>query len=202
MDSLTRASIDIERDLGLPQHFLLDLFKEEDDWSLIIKMHALVEALISHLLMHAIGDPRLLRFFERLELGNVQTGKLVLAGTLELLDQNERRFIRLLSELRNRLVHDIRNVTFNLHTYIDGLDKNQRRSFFEATSYWSSTGTEKLMVSFQNQPKRFVWFTMLTLAIRVNEGLRAAKSHHVELEWVMERYDRFRTEMENDLGER
>lgn len=189
LERLTLAVVSIEHDLGLPKGFLLDLHKG-DDWSVIIRTHALVEAMVSHLLTQTIGDVRLAGFFERLDLGNVQTGKLALAGTLELLEPRERRFIRTLSELRNRLVHDIRNVTFNLSAYFEGLDKNQRQAFLEATTYWTDD-PETRFAALQRKPHNLIWFSMLALIVRVNDRLTEAKVHHRDLKWVMESYDRF-----------
>lgn len=196
LDRLARAVMSIERDLGLPADFLNSIHKG-DDWTVIIRTHALVESMVSHLLTHAIGDVRLSRFFERLELGNVQTGKLALAGTLELLEPKERRFIKTLGELRNRLVHDIRNVNFNPREYFEALDKNQRRAFLEATTYWTSEPPEKRLASLKGEPQNLIWISMLALIVRVNDRLSEAKSHHEAVKLVMGGYDRFVLEMEN-----
>ena len=58
-----------EKELNLPNGFFLNLLIKEDDWSFIIKLHALVEAAVSHLLASICGD-RLLDIFTRLELSS------------------------------------------------------------------------------------------------------------------------------------
>jgi hypothetical protein len=54
LDKIPKNIKDIERDLGLPIGFLVTL-KEEDDWSFIIKLHALFEAAYSHLLSQTLA---------------------------------------------------------------------------------------------------------------------------------------------------
>jgi len=44
-----------ETELGLPDGFLQRLRNSDDDWSFIIKVHALMEASVSYLLVHHFG---------------------------------------------------------------------------------------------------------------------------------------------------
>lgn len=92
--------------------FLLKLFNE-DDWSFVIKSNALVEAVISELLTAKAGDDRLHSLFRRLDLSNVESGKLAFAKALDLLTSEQRQFIRRLSELRNSLVHNVEGLSFS-----------------------------------------------------------------------------------------
>ncbi len=119
-----------ESELGLPDGFL-DRLVQEDEWSFVIKAHALVEATITHLLTAAV-DVRLRKVFERLELSDTANGKIVFADALGLIGARERRFIQHLSELRNKLVHDVRQVSFTFDNHLQSLDKNQRSSFLDA----------------------------------------------------------------------
>jgi len=48
----------IESAVGVPQGFLESL-KNEDDWSFVIKIHALLEAAVSHLLCKTLGRDEL-----------------------------------------------------------------------------------------------------------------------------------------------
>jgi hypothetical protein len=130
-----------ESELGLPDGFL-DRLVLEDDWSLVIKAHALVEATITHLLTAAV-DVRLRKVFERLELSDRDKGKIVFAEALGLIGGAERRFIRQLSEVRNKLVHDVRQVSFTFDNYLQSLDKNQRSSFLDAVCGFLDPGPER-----------------------------------------------------------
>src|SRR5688572_6693340 len=87
----------------------------EDDWSFVIKTHALVEGAVSVMLATCL-DERLRTVFERLPLGDKDFGKAVFAKTLGLLTQDQVRFISQLSTLRNLLAHDPRSLNFTFET--------------------------------------------------------------------------------------
>jgi|ADGO01.1.fsa_nt_gi hypothetical protein len=116
----------LEGELGLPSGFLERLL-EEDDWSFVIKAHALVEAAVAHALIVRTGLQSAAEFFTRLELSNSKTGKLALVESLDLLRSEERRFVRSLSELRNFFVHDVKNVSASLSGYLANLSKDKRK---------------------------------------------------------------------------
>lgn len=97
--------------LGLSKDFLDRLFNE-DDWSFVIKLHSLIEAVITQLLIETLGQTKLLEPFANLELSNKKSGKVAFAKELDLLSKEARSFISSLSELRNELVHNIQNVQF------------------------------------------------------------------------------------------
>ena len=147
----------IEKPLKLPAGFIAALIKD-DDWSFIIKCHALVEAGLSKTLS-AVLDSRLSKIFQRLELGDSQSGKIVFAEALELVNSKQRKFIRYLSNMRNSLVHDVRNVAFRLPKYFDELDSNQRGSFLDAfTSFAPSPAAAASWRDFaRKDPKIAIW---------------------------------------------
>jgi hypothetical protein len=118
----------LEKGLGLPEGFLEGL-RNEDDWSFIIKVHALMEASVSHLLVQHFGDERLGTIFDFLELSDKRRGKIAFVSALDLLAVECRRFLSKLSEIRNSLVHNIKNVGFDLSGYVRGLNKDQFEVF-------------------------------------------------------------------------
>jgi hypothetical protein len=148
----------LERDLGLPERFLGDLLVSNDDWSFVIKIHALLEASVTHHLV-AQTDLRLRSVFERLEMSDPRAGKVAFARSLGLLSQEEQTFVRQLSELRNRLVHDPRNVSFDLKAHVAAMDPNQLRAFKKATS--CSIDEEEKRRGFETfaekEPKMALW---------------------------------------------
>ena len=108
-------------DLGDRWQTQIDLrvtFMDDDDWSSVIKRHALVESNVSELILAHIGDARLHPVVDRLPLANDGTGKLALAKELELLDGRQRGFVKKRSELRNTLVHDVNQPGFVLQDYV------------------------------------------------------------------------------------
>lgn len=125
----------LESRLHLPEKFIQRLLSEGDDWSFVIKLHALLESAVSHLLAISSGFDNVLEVFSRLELSDTSAGNLAFVRDLGLLDEDERRFIRSLSELRNKLVHDIKNVNFSFDRYMVDLDANQIKSFVKCFAY-------------------------------------------------------------------
>lgn len=115
--------------------FLLDLLSQ-DDWTFVIKGHAMIEAAVTQLLTEYIGDVRLRDFFERLPLLEDQRGKVTVAKKLDLLDDKQCKFIRKFSELRNMLVHSIENLDFVFKDYLLKLDKNQFSSLSDTIIYF------------------------------------------------------------------
>jgi hypothetical protein len=118
----------LEAELDLPSGFL-ERLKEEDDWSFIIKAHALIEAAVSYLLCGALGKPALAEVFSRLELSDKHRGKVAFASALDLISKPDRRFIASLSELRNALVHDVRNTGFNLSRHVAAMGPKELGEF-------------------------------------------------------------------------
>ena len=114
----------LERELGLPKHFFVNLFMDEGDWSFVIKLHALVEATVAHLLAEMCGA-ELLPVFTRLPLSSETTGKLAFAKALVALGNDERLFVRKLSEIRNSFAHDVRQAGTTLESYVGGLSPEQ-----------------------------------------------------------------------------
>ncbi len=133
-EQLLEAITELEENSGLKKGFFLGLVAE-DDWSFIIKIHALYEAAVSKLITERIGEEALEAFFSRLELGDKSRGKLRLAKDLGLLDEDERKFIYALSEIRNDFVHDVRNTNADLEAYFQGLDKARRNHFVQTFGY-------------------------------------------------------------------
>lgn len=120
----------VEEALGLPAKFIENLITE-DDWSLVIKVHSLLESACSDMLSLFFGKPELVDIFSQMEMSNKKTGKLAFISNLNLLSKKERRFISQLSELRNQLVHNAKNVTFSLQKHFENLSTEQRKKAFE-----------------------------------------------------------------------
>lgn len=116
--------LELESKVGVPENFFRSL-TQADDWSFVIKLHALFEAACTHLLLFPFKEPNLSEVFSRLELSNKTTGKIAFLTNLGLLSKENRRFISSLSELRNSLVHDVRNAEFSLKAMVESLDASE-----------------------------------------------------------------------------
>jgi hypothetical protein len=118
----------IEAKLSLPRRFYLAL-REEDDWSFVIKLSALFEAASTQLLTVRLGAPMLEDSFSHLDYGDQRFGKLTLLSKLGCLSGEEVKFLQLMLELRNKLAHNIANVSFSFSKYVCDLDAQRQRKF-------------------------------------------------------------------------
>lgn len=102
------------------------LSPSENDWMLIIKLHAMIEAALNSTLLLQFGVPELDKIISKLDTSNSTTGKVAFAKALQVLRNQSVVFIQKLSELRNLCVHDIRNFKFNFIDHLSKLDKGER----------------------------------------------------------------------------
>ncbi|MFM2399693.1 MAG: hypothetical protein RL341_1850 [Pseudomonadota bacterium] len=135
---VSEAILELEAKVGVPSNFFRNL-NSTDDWSFVIKLHALFEAACAHLLLFHFKEPELSDVFSRLELSNKTTGKIAFLGKIGLLGKENRRFISTLSELRNSLVHDVRNAEFSLPSLVSSLDGAEVKNLAIAFSPYETT---------------------------------------------------------------
>ena len=124
----------LEKELGLPANFFNEIHKQ-DDWSFIIKMHAIFEAAATYILSHRTRNRQLKEIFSKIELSNKKTAKIAFIKAYEILDSEERGYISMLSELRNLLIHNIENVNFSIESHISKMDPNQKKKFVKYAGY-------------------------------------------------------------------
>ncbi|MGD1019612.1 MAG: hypothetical protein ABSA12_09860 [Verrucomicrobiia bacterium] len=122
-------------DINQKADFLLDLEKQ-DDWSFVIKAHALLEAAISQMIFDSLGETRLQGFVQHLPLIG-RTSKLAVAEQLGLLSDEQRGFIRRFSELRNSLVHNFDKLDFSFQKYCAALDESEYKNWLKSIA-WAS----------------------------------------------------------------
>ncbi len=122
---------DLEAELGVTPAFFNGLL-EEDDWSFVIKLHSLIEAAATHLLVEVLDKPEARDVISFLELSNSRTGKIAFLNSMGLLDSNSKRFIKTLSEVRNKLIHDVSNVNLSLEQFVANLPDADKKGFNKA----------------------------------------------------------------------
>ena len=162
----------IESEVGVPPGFLGRL-RKEDDWSFIIKIHALLEAAVSHLLCKTLGRDELADVFSFTELSGRRAGKMAFVKSLDLLKKPDRRFVSSLSELRNMLVHNVQNAHFDLKRHVSGFSEDRLLRFAKDFDSFSGGTTvdyegEKLAPEavFRRDPKTAIWWSaMVTVAM-------------------------------------
>ena len=113
-----------------------------------------------------LDDERLSSVISFLELSNQRTGKIALLKALELISSEYKRYIISLSELRNSLVHDVKNTQFSFKETIENYSKKEFSNFIKR--YGLSLGENEVVNSIyielaKNDPKEFIWSGALTV---------------------------------------
>lgn len=116
---------EFEKRVGLPRGFVDSLSQEKDDWAFVIKIHALYETALTHILVTTFGNKKLKAALAKISMAD----KLNLASACCLFDKEDRGMLRALSKLRNTLVHSIDKVAFSFSTYFS--DKGQKEKFLK-----------------------------------------------------------------------
>lgn len=163
----------IEKALGVPERSLGTLLFQ-DDWSFVIKAHALVEGAVTFMLASVL-DKRLSRILALTELGKDQTGKLEMAKALKLLTDGERGFIRVLSKLRNIIAHDARYFGFELTAHLASQDSQQRKAFYESMLFDVEQDKRAEVLEFvrENAKGGLAWCVTKIVLKATNSGQRA-----------------------------
>lgn len=150
----------LEERIGVSPGLFDRLDAEDDtDWSFIIKLHALIEAAISHLLTTELRRGELEKLFARMDISNKQTGKAAFVEALGLLDKPARTFMHSLSTLRNSLVHDVRNIDFNLEIYVSKMNDHKKRQFISEFNLISTEVTIDVRQLYLSDPRSALWYS-------------------------------------------
>ncbi len=111
--------------VGLPPMSFPKLISERDDWSFIVKLHAIIECALTRLLEkrntdHDFDDP--ISF----------TGKLqLLQSVLAVPEEEYRSFLVALNYLRNRFAHEAKYIVADLQTVFQEIPSRRRQSVLE-----------------------------------------------------------------------
>src|ERR1039457_2357123 len=118
----------VKENIGVSEQFLKQLDKD-DDWTLIIKIHTMVECGLTDLILGQLNAPRLAKAIARLETGNQKTGKLAFVNAFDLLQSAECRYIQILCELRNKCAHDVKSFHFDISAHVGAFDEKQLKTW-------------------------------------------------------------------------
>jgi hypothetical protein len=168
-----------------------DALEKEDDWSFIIKSHALIESLSAELLTEYFGTAGLIESFSKLPLGDKDFGKIVFLGHTDLLNKEERQFIAGLSKIRNDIVHNVRNTEFSFASYTAGLDTNQRANFIDHLGYAFQDETTKKVtgkgrVEILSKPKSAIWLGLKNIVLVMGIQIETIQSRRQTAEYRAE----------------
>ena len=166
----------LSRICGLREDFLSDLlFIEANDWSFVIKAHALLESVVCQLLATRLRQP---------DLEYVLAQKVEMEARVQMLkalgaaDKGQRQMIRLLGKIRNHLVHNAKQTDFRFDEYLR--NKDNRHNFIESfAGSWPDQipGTSPPVSRADyvvRKPRYAIWMSVIGIvALTLNEKLRA-----------------------------
>ena len=176
--SLQQLIPQLEAHLGIQPGFFESLDDDkENDWSFVIKLHALIDAAVSNLLTESLWRSELSDLFARLDISNKATGKAAFVKQLGLLEEPERRFMSSMSELRNQLVHDVRNVDFDFEKYVSDMNEQKRQQFLKNFNIISSDVTDSIRNLFFLDPRQAVWYSGMAFLGIVYLKIRPTQLH-------------------------
>jgi hypothetical protein len=185
--SITAGLQTLSHILGLRDNFLIDLFKDPDDWSFIVKAHALLEAVVCavivvHLRKRELGEV----LAEEVEM----KARIEMTKALGITTSEDRKAMHALGNLRNRLVHNAKHTNFTFSEYFK--NKDAKKNFCATFGHgWADPvpGTEPPIARadyVETNPKFAVFQSVTHIALYVVremskiqtelalEGLRAA----------------------------
>ncbi len=134
------AITEIETELALPDRFTWQLYQQSSDWTFVVMLHALIETTISHLLTLHFKEP-VVNTILLLPLDG-RTSKLQIICDLGEYPPEYMNYLKELSKIRNKLVHNIKNLGFSLRNYISKLSQQEKKQFVKKVGF----GTEDMPV--------------------------------------------------------
>ena len=177
--------LELEKELGLPKDWVITV-AGEDDWSFVIKAHALLEAAANNAIVSQLQRNELSDVVARLEFSGTKTGKVHILTKLGILDSECKRFCSKLSEIRNLFVHNVKNVENSLDKFIESLPENEIKGMEKAFCWnvldwegfdWSKISGEDAQLffslassSWEKSKKLAVWFGVLYVIKKLNSS--------------------------------
>lgn len=136
---------------------------KESDWALVIKCHAILESVVTELLLAHTDQSSLRDLIERLPLSDEEIGKMKIAKDYDCIPRSQRSFVRSFSTLRNNLVHKVGNINFNFEDHVSTLNKEQKKNWSRSYSWWADDDDGEENVWGQDSlkhPKIAVWLSV------------------------------------------
>jgi len=140
----------------------LSIIVNDNDWSFVIKLVAIIDSTITKLILEKSGDTKFISLFESISISR----KLDLLFELGLCTSECKTFIKYLLKLRNKLAHNPNELDFNFKNYIEELDKNQKNELLQSINISKdnkhSDNYKKLIF---DDTKTAIWINILPLLL-------------------------------------
>lgn len=138
------------------QDFLYELL-DGSDWAFVIKAQALIEGVVTQAILAQVGDDRIKKTVEIMPLVGEEVSKLALAKDFGILSSEQRRFVKRMATLRNRLAHRVEMADFTFASYIESLDREARRDWqnsivwfdceADTSAFWKRAALEQTRIA-------------------------------------------------------
>jgi hypothetical protein len=115
----------------------LSSLRDGDDWSFTIKAQALIEGAVTQSVLNHLGDQRIRKTVEVMPLVGGEVSKLALTKDLGLLNSVQRRFVKRMASLRNRMAHSIDYTNFEFTLYVASLDRDALKDWQESIVWFT-----------------------------------------------------------------
>jgi hypothetical protein len=173
-EDLDTSITDLAALIGIRRGFLMDLLLvEANDWSFVIKAHALLESVVCQLIGAHLQRPSLDAVLaQRVQMED----RIEMLKALDLVDGADRTMMRLLGKIRNHLVHNVQQTDFTFAEYF--ANRDNRRNFVEAFGRnWpdpvaGGTSREQFVVA---NPRLVVWMSLMEVIIATLKAKGAAE---------------------------
>jgi hypothetical protein len=156
-ESRQRFDIWLLQNVGITGAMLKSLQETDDDWTFIIKIHALIEVALNHMILGHLRYPELSEIIGALGIQG-RVSKLAFVEAFNLLPANGVKFIKLISKVRKTLVHDIKNFDFDLRKYLSELEKSQQNDWKVGLTFCLSSPVPQGFLDFSVLKPRFSIF--------------------------------------------
>jgi hypothetical protein len=166
------------KELGLEERFFHNLISEPEDWSFVIKAHALLESAVCTWLAAHFGKPELQDVFARRMMMRARIGML---RALKLGDKEEWKMLEAFGELRNFLVHNVKQTAFTFEEFFkDASCLNDFRNDFVI-----GEDADTFRPTVAKYPRQAMWTCVVAIAAHSFEAsvqARIKETHHKALE--------------------
>jgi hypothetical protein len=151
----------LEGDLGVAGFFSRISSNSESDWSLVVKLNALFEAALIHVLTDALGIDALEGQFRTMQ----HSRRIEFAEASGVLRPSTRRFMTTLNSLRNAFAHRVENIDQSIVSYVATLTPNRADEFRDGINAISDAPAQNLRSLAEKHPRTMMLVSaMATLA--------------------------------------
>lgn len=137
----------------------------DSDWAFFIKLYAMIEASLNHLLIVRLADNRIEDVIVKMDVSE----KLAFVKSLSLLPDQTRIFIKTLSEIRNRIAHGLGGLNFDFSTYVSKMEKHQRKSLLDGMR--SLLPTMKVDEELRRNPRNTLFMCVCIVLFEIESNL-------------------------------